>query len=57
MRQEAAVHACTIAGFDGTIDSLGRLNGKFVYEFLSPSAAPTFGETANAEMWQVVRVR
>lgn len=46
-----------IAGFDGTIDSLGRLNGKFVYEFLSPSAAPTFGETANAEMWQVVRVR
>jgi len=45
-----------IAGFTGTIDSLGRLTGTFTYELLYPAAAPTLGETANAELWQVVRV-
>jgi len=45
-----------ITGLNGSIDSLGRLNGTFVYEYLSPASAATFGETATAELWQVVRV-
>ena len=45
-----------ITGFNGSIDSLGRLSGTFVYEYLSPPASATFGETATAELWQVVRV-
>jgi len=44
-----------VTSLNASIDSLGRLVGTFRYESVFPAAAPTSGETANAELWQVVR--
>ena len=38
-----------------TRDAFGRMSGSFDYASEWPADAPTFGETAHAELWQVVK--
>ena len=40
----------------GSVDALGRMRATFRYEFAYPFGAPTLGESATAELWQVVKV-
>jgi hypothetical protein len=45
-----------LTSWTGQVDEFGRMLGAFQYEFRYPSAAPTLGESAVAELWQVLKV-
>ena len=45
-----------VSHFSATRDSFGRMVGSFEYVSEWPAGAPTFGETAHVELWQVVKV-
>jgi hypothetical protein len=45
-----------LTSWTGSIDEFGRMTGTFQYEYRYPAAAPTLGESASAELWQVLKV-
>lgn len=45
-----------VSNLSATRDAFGRMRGSFDYVSEWPADAPTFGETAHVELWQVVKV-
>jgi len=45
-----------VSAWNGSVDGFGRMRGTFRFDFGYPSGAPTLGESAAAELWQVVKI-
>jgi hypothetical protein len=45
-----------LSSWKGVLDEFGRMTGTFQFHFAFPSDAPTIGESATAELSQVLKV-